>query len=76
MIGNTPYEIAIPQVVGGGAADLKHIRAFLGDFGILELLSSLSYASGLTSRVRLGVSVMLTTERKNGSGTGGVVATM
>ena len=29
MIGNTPYGIAIPQVVGGGAVDLKHIRAFL-----------------------------------------------
>ena len=81
MIGTTPCGIAIPQVVEGGAVDLKHIRVFLeraetlgyesvwtqealfGNFAILEPLSVLSHASALTSRMRLGVSVMLTTLR-------------
>ena len=81
MIGTTPCGIAIPQVVDGGAVDLKHIRAFLeradvlgyesvwtqealfGNSAILEPLSVLSHASALTSRMRLGVSVMLTTLR-------------
>ena len=38
-------------------------EAVLSNFGILEPLSLLSYASALTSRMRLGVSVMLTTLR-------------
>ena len=81
MIGTTPCGIAIPQVVDGGAVDLKHIRAFVeradvlgyesvwtqealfGNSAILEPLSVLSHASALTSRMRLGVSVMLTTLR-------------
>ena len=38
-------------------------EAVLSNFGILEPLSLLSHASALTSRMRLGVSVMLTTLR-------------
>ncbi len=38
-------------------------ESLLGSFGILEPLSVLTYAAALTSRMRLGVSVMLTTLR-------------
>lgn len=41
-------------------------EAVLSNFGILEPLSLLSHASALTSRMRLGVSVMLTTLRNPG----------
>jgi probable F420-dependent oxidoreductase len=73
------FGIAIPQGFGGAAMDVASIEAFLSkadelgyhslwvqeviDAGLLEPVSLLTYAAALTTRVRLGSAILLTTLR-------------